>query len=458
MRKGSELRCFFLKTYQFVFCEHSEGVQGKIHISIFILLNSRPPFYTLIYIYIYICTSKHAFRDLLNNSEGTFLSLLGSYRSSRLAVIQGDGMARLYRIFALLSFAFLLLLLGADARRIVAVGDLHGDLGQTIAVLQITGLIDLSKRWIGEDAYLVQVGDVLDVGPDDLKIVEFLMKLQKEAEAKGGDVVELLGNHEIRNLKGDFSGVMTSTLKADGGEKGREYLLSNATKLGRYLRSRKAIFHYGPFLFMHGGMSEATAELITDIKMVEEFNVKLSNALTNGTESALGRNGMNLNEDNEDEVANPILVRSLLNVRCSELDKLLTRKFPGIRSVVVGHVPHDPRDFDDWRLCNGSLMGIDFGLSRWKKGTTNHVAALEIDEATWHVQLIETTARYTPPYAVKKKSLIESMRANHVVRLILLASMIVGGMFLAAYFIPIRRRKSLQESLPTGDGHNYGTV
>ncbi|EPY36130.1 serine/threonine phosphatase [Strigomonas culicis] len=217
------------------------------------------------------------------------------------------------------------------------------------------------------------------------------MRLQKEAQAKGGDVIELLGNHEIRNFKGDYTAVDPQSLAFSGGQAGRDKLLSNTSKLGMYLRTRKAIFRYGPFLFMHGGISDATSSMITSIDKVDEFNAELQKALVNGTISPMAQKGLDLTEDEADEVANPILVRSILNVRCRDLKRVLEKKFPGIQSVVVGHVPHDPRDFSDWRLCEGLLIDIDFGLSRWKKGDPGHVAALEIEDSTWHVQLIEAS-------------------------------------------------------------------
>lgn len=284
---------------------------------------------------------------------------------------------------------------GVQGRRVVAVGDLHGDYNQSRAVLRLTRLIDQRDHWIGEDAYLVQLGDILDVGPDDIKIVRLLMKLQKQARMKGGDVIELLGNHELRNFRGDYTAVDPDSLAASGGVEGRNVLLSNATEVGMYLRTRNAIYHYGPFLFMHGGFSTATSNMITSLKKVDEFNNELRNALVNGTVSPLASGGLNLNEEDIDDVANPILVRSILNVKCDDLHTVLDKKFVGIQSVVVGHVPHDPRDFDDWRLCGGRLVDIDFGMSRWKKGDPGHVAALEIDDLAWHMQLIEATVAFS---------------------------------------------------------------
>lgn len=88
--------------------------------------------------------------------------------------------------------------------RVVAVADLHGDYDRFVFILihPQVGLIDQDLRWIGGEAHLVQLGDVLDRGPDARKIFELLMRLEKEAAAAGGMVHTLLGNHEEMNITG----------------------------------------------------------------------------------------------------------------------------------------------------------------------------------------------------------------------------------------------------------------
>ncbi|KEG15500.1 serine/threonine protein phosphatase [Trypanosoma grayi] len=333
---------------------------------------------------------------------------------------------------ALLCFWALLVSLsgfsGCDGRRIVAVGDLHGDLNQTLSILRLTELVNDHQHWIGGDTFFVQLGDILDVGPDDLMIVRLLMRLEKEAQAAGGDVIQLLGNHEIRNLVGDYRAVDPGSLAHSGGRKGRDELLSNKTDVGMYLRTRKAIFHHGEFLFMHGGFSTATGGMITGIDKVEGFNAAMRSALVNNTLTPLGKAGLDLAEDNGSEVANPILVRSILNVRCESLKKVLNKKFKGIRSVVVGHVPHNPQDFSDWRLCDGRLIAIDFGLSRWKKGDPGHVAALEIDDEVGHVQLIESTVEFRDFKLDVHDSVVDKVK--HSLPLIKLAAVVVASVLL----------------------------
>ncbi|CAG7869284.1 unnamed protein product [Brassica rapa] len=88
--------------------------------------------------------------------------------------------------------------------RLVAIGDLHGDLEKSKEAFRIAGLIDSSDRWTGGSTVVVQVGDVLDRGGDELKILYFLERLKREAEREGGKVVTMNGNHEIMNVEGDF--------------------------------------------------------------------------------------------------------------------------------------------------------------------------------------------------------------------------------------------------------------
>jgi Calcineurin-like phosphoesterase len=92
----------------------------------------------------------------------------------------------------------------APAGRVVAVGDIHGDLDAFVGILQRAGLIDDARRWSGQTATLVQVGDMIDRGPQSRAVMDFLMALQKDAHRQGGRVVVLLGNHEAMNIYGDL--------------------------------------------------------------------------------------------------------------------------------------------------------------------------------------------------------------------------------------------------------------
>ena len=91
-----------------------------------------------------------------------------------------------------------------NVERIVAIGDIHGDYDQLAAVLKSAGLIDDQGSWTGGKTHLVQVGDVLDRGPDSRKAMDLLMRIEKEAPEAGGYVHALIGNHEAMNVYGDL--------------------------------------------------------------------------------------------------------------------------------------------------------------------------------------------------------------------------------------------------------------
>ncbi len=86
--------------------------------------------------------------------------------------------------------------------KIVAVADIHGDYDNFVKILRGTGLVDDSLDWIGGKTHLVQLGDILDRGDDAKQAFDLLMKLEKQAEAAGGMVHVLLGNHEEVNIVG----------------------------------------------------------------------------------------------------------------------------------------------------------------------------------------------------------------------------------------------------------------
>ena len=101
-----------------------------------------------------------------------------------------------------------------SVHRIVAVGDLHGDFVAWRAIARAAGLVDAQGRWSGGGAVLVQTGDAVDRGPDSLKIVQDLMRLQREAPRKGGRVIALVGNHEAMNVTDDLRYVSTGDFAA----------------------------------------------------------------------------------------------------------------------------------------------------------------------------------------------------------------------------------------------------
>jgi len=113
----------------------------------------------------------------------------------------------------------------AAAARVIAVGDVHGELGGFISLLEASGVIDARRRWAAGAATLVQTGDISDRGDGVRAAMDLLMALERDAPRAGGRVIALLGNHELMVLLGDFTEVTPAICAAfadDGSERRRD--------------------------------------------------------------------------------------------------------------------------------------------------------------------------------------------------------------------------------------------
>lgn len=95
-------------------------------------------------------------------------------------------------------------------QRIVAFGDVHGDVEALRLFLVAAGVLDPESdidddpRWVGGTTLCVQTGDVLDRGDDELKCFRLLASLARQAKEAGGALYVLYGNHESLNAAGLF--------------------------------------------------------------------------------------------------------------------------------------------------------------------------------------------------------------------------------------------------------------
>lgn len=91
--------------------------------------------------------------------------------------------------------------------RIVAIADVHGAYAEYTALLKRVGIVDEQLKWSGGRTRLVQTGDYTDRGTDVRKVLDLLMRLEREAKSAGGQVIALNGNHEVMNFIGDWRDV-----------------------------------------------------------------------------------------------------------------------------------------------------------------------------------------------------------------------------------------------------------
>lgn len=118
--------------------------------------------------------------------------------------------------------------------RLIAIGDIHGAHEEFVAILKRAGLVNDALAWSGGRATLVQTGDYTDRGTDVRKVLDLLMRLEREAKAAGGQVITLLGNHEVMNLIGDWRDVtpeICATFATAQSEAKREETFRQYTRL-----------------------------------------------------------------------------------------------------------------------------------------------------------------------------------------------------------------------------------
>lgn len=121
--------------------------------------------------------------------------------------------------------------------KIIAVGDLHGDLRNARIVLRMAGVMNETDDWIFGSKTLVQTGDILDRGKHSIEILRLFIKLRWQARKAGGRVINILGNHEVMNLLTDYRYVNAEEFGRWGGWNGWNKLFDHGSELGKFLRS-----------------------------------------------------------------------------------------------------------------------------------------------------------------------------------------------------------------------------
>ena len=269
------------------------------------------------------------------------------------------------------------------ADRIVAIGDLHGDLKAARRAFRLGGAIDSSDHWVGGKLAVVQTGDVLDRGNEDRDLLAFLDKEQEAAKQAGGALYRLNGNHEVMNVQGDFRYVTEEGLKSYANEpssgrpgiaelpkeqRGRAEAFLPGGREARELAAFPVVLMVGDSLFAHGG--------------VEPKHLKYGLDRMNREISAWMRGEAPLPKHLEGEHTT-FWTRTYgdspaAEGACASLQRVLT----ALKSarLVIGHTPQkNGISFD----CDRKLARIDVGLSAHYG--SNPTEVLEITGGTMQV-------------------------------------------------------------------------
>lgn len=190
-------------------------------------------------------------------------------------------------------------------KRIIAIGDLHGDYQLTIDCLKIANVIDNDLNWIAKpsDTVVIQIGDQVDrCRPNidskcddpnttlndegrDIDILNLFNSLHKKAHLHGGGVYSLLGNHEIMNVQGNLNYVSYEGLqqfkdeinpdtgkKFNSGKEARKFLFKRGNKYANMLAcTRQTAVIIGSNLFVHAAIVPKLARIYN----VKDINIMI---------------------------------------------------------------------------------------------------------------------------------------------------------------------------------------
>lgn len=230
--------------------------------------------------------------------------------------------------------------------RIVAIGDVHGDFGQFQRTLRAAGVVDVKGNWAAGKTHLVQIGDVLDRGPDSRKAMDLLMALERQAAEAGGAVHALIGNHEAMVLLGDWRYIHPGEVQAFGPAAKYRQAMSAQGKYGQWIRAHNTAIRINDLVFVHAGITASCARL-----SLAEINRTIRDELAGGDTTGLAS-----------DPSGPLWIRALAlgddEAVAQQLDAVLKRY--GARRMVIGHtVSTDGIQ----AAAGGRLVQIDVGMA-----------------------------------------------------------------------------------------------
>lgn len=266
--------------------------------------------------------------------------------------------------------------------RVVAIGDVHGDLTATRRALRLAGAIDAEDRWIGDSLVVVQTGDQLDRGDDEQAILDLFERLRREAAAAGGAFHALLGNHEMMNVAGDlryvtpggfadFEGIDGLALDdpslsgARPYERARRAAFMPGGPYARILAQRNTVVIVGDSVFVHGGvLPEHVRGGLADL---ERLNADVRRWLA----GQLALSEIADSVVSPDSVVWTRLYASDDPTTCARLGQALSRL--GAKRMIVGHTVQRSGITSG---CEGRIWRIDVGMAAHYGGS---VQVLQIE-------------------------------------------------------------------------------
>jgi hypothetical protein len=280
-------------------------------------------------------------------------------------------------------------------QRIVAFGDVHGDLEAARGALRLAGAIDDQDHWIGGELIVVQTGDQLDRGHQERAVLDLFERLRIEAEAAGGAFHALLGNHELLNARVDLryvtdggyadfidaaeydpgdslqvwdraSGTFGSATLADfePHQRARIAALMPGGPYAELLAQQQVILQIGDTVFVHGGvLPEHVAYGVEEINSAAQAWLRGEADLPPVLSGSESPQWTRLYSDDPDSLA------------CEVLEEVLTAL--EAKRIVMGH---SIQDSGIASACDAQAWRIDIAMAEYYASRRDNGGSIEVLE------------------------------------------------------------------------------
>jgi len=147
--------------------------------------------------------------------------------------------------------------------KLIAISDIEGNYNALYSFLLNNRVINKNHDWVFGDGHLVLNGDFFDRGTQVNQVLWLIYGLEEKAKRQGGKVHFINGNHETMNLYGNASyndmryiEVGKQISQKNDWNVAVKYLYSEASELGKWLRTKNVIEKIGNYIFVHGGLNK----------------------------------------------------------------------------------------------------------------------------------------------------------------------------------------------------------
>lgn len=258
--------------------------------------------------------------------------------------------------------------------RIVVIGDLHADIDAARQVFRLAGGTDANDRWIGGDLVIVQLGDLIGRSHDDRDVLDFIFEVRAKAQAGGGAVHVLIGNHEVFGARLVLDWVDERAYAGFDGIPGLDLAHPRLSALAPARRARAAalmpgglyakrlaefpaVLRLGETVFAHGGVTPMWAAY-----GIERINRDLREWLLGRTDEPAAALGVDDGSDDDGVMWSRHFAGGAGEAGCTMLNESLS--ILGAARMIVAHTVHrtiTPR-------CDGKVWSTDVGMSRYYGG------------------------------------------------------------------------------------------